>query len=171
MAEINNINSSDLLSKYATFLKENHLEDLARLNRTIIIKLEIPILKIYSHIPEQQWIKKLIGSIRELVEIMEKQEDIEKSDSLFSWELNEMPELNKKDIDPVDLIRLYYSQEQTLKEYIPKFTTDQLKIDVLFTELDKYFVTALERSFGILMPLRMRPIEEEQTELEFELTA
>ena len=165
MAEINNINSSNLLSEYAAFLKKNHLEDLAKLNRSLSMKLDIPIMKIYSHMSAQEWLKKTVGSFRELLGLMEKQEDIEKSQSLFHWELNEMPELNKKNVDAVDLIRLYYSQEQTLKEFIRKFTKDQLLIGVLSTELDKYYVTALERSFNILMPLRMSPIEEEQTEL------
>ncbi|MCW3107237.1 MAG: hypothetical protein JWQ09_1743 [Segetibacter sp.] len=124
---------------FAKFLLENHLDEFAKEQLDLSYKLNIPLLKLFSHLsPEQifEISKKTIADFFLILSQNKAKEYLE--ESLRKWATNKHEFVGRFDLVAEDITLMNHIRQKVLKKWILKYTSIPEEIIGLNDEIDDY---------------------------------
>ncbi|HTA82986.1 MAG TPA: ATP-binding protein, partial [Bacteroidia bacterium] len=152
------------LIDFLKFIQKNHIEEVARESLKDSREMNLPILKLFAHVPDEVLIPQSIKGINDFVDSLVDGTYLEKQmASLKLWEEDKLPGIKKEDIEPTDLVLIYVIQKKGYFKFIPLYTKDsQLAIDIVLEMEALHFASQNE---GVNLLFKMRKNAEAQLEL------
>lgn len=80
--------------------------------------------------------------------------------TLRAWEADELPGVRRDEIEPGDLVNIYYAQRQAMMRFVPGFTTDVGEALAIVSALDTHFRQVQEDAFKLFTRLRESAVHE-----------
>lgn len=121
------------LKPYANFLYQNLLEEFASENLKRNQELELPILKLFQHLPPEQLKQMSKRSVEEyLLGIMEGTAIDNIVKSMENWKSGNLQGIPKDKISASD-------RKHTLHKFIPRYTTDLSQVLLIIDEVEDFF--------------------------------
>lgn len=144
-----------LLKKFAGFLKENYLEELANEEMEIINKMDIPLMKLFENMPHEELVRLTIQGLEKfLTEIEEDKAYEANEETIRKWERDELEGIPKHAVQPSDLVLVNGAQKLALMNFIPKFTKDSAETIKIIQPLQLYYMRSQEIAFEALFRIR-----------------
>jgi two-component system sensor histidine kinase/response regulator len=152
------------LIDFLKFIQKNHIEEVARQSLKDSREMNLPILKMFAHVPDEVLIPQSIKGINDFVDSLVDGTYAEKQlASLKLWEEDKLPGIKKEDIEPTDLVLIYVIQKKGYFKFIPLYTKDsQLAIDIVM-EMEALHLES--QNVGVNLLFKMRKNAEVQLEL------
>ncbi len=152
------------LIDFLKFIQKNHIEEVARQSLKDSREMNLPILKLFAHVPDEVLIPQSIKGINDFVDSLVDGTYAEKQlASLKLWEEDKLPGIKKEDIEPTDLVLIYVIQKKGYFKFIPLYTKDsQLAIDIVM-EMEALHLAS--QNVGVNLLFKMRKDTEAQLEL------
>lgn len=138
-------NKSDLyfieFPLFAHFIKENHLEGFVFEQIRLSKELQLPILKYFESMPEEEFIAtSKISSSNFLICLSENKASQRIKEAQLRWTENKIEFLKSDQITIRDIALVSYIQKQAFLKILPLYTNKTEKIIVLIQEMDRYFM-------------------------------
>ena len=139
--DITNLKLS-LLADYADFLLRERLHEFVRSLVKHSFQLEIPLLKYFNHIPEEEIFRMSLASNTKLLTAL-RDHDIGSyiSESTSSWINNQLPMLRKDQVIVDDISLVNYARKKALRSHILDYTSDIEKAVLVLGEIDQFILT------------------------------
>ncbi|MFN3429341.1 MAG: PAS domain-containing protein [Candidatus Sericytochromatia bacterium] len=148
------------LSAFASYMAEQHLEALAELNLRLNRQLDVPLLRLFEHMPEDELLQLgREGLVTFLTNLAEGRALHAAAESLRRWEADELPGIPKGSIQASDLVLIYVAQEQALLSFLGRYTQDVDEALVIGRELRIYYAAAQDEAFKVFSTLRDQAVE------------
>lgn len=127
------------LSSYAAFLLDRDLDELVKEQIELSFKIDIPILKIFKDLSEEQVFNiSKVGFIEYLTVLKEKRSREFLEESMKKWSSNQHEMVGKFDLVAEDITLVNYVRQKALTDHIPDYTTDPKIIIALANEITEY---------------------------------
>jgi signal transduction histidine kinase len=150
-----------ILKEYMAFLRKEHLDDFTKLNISLNKKLDIPLMKYFAFIPDDEVFKLSRVSNEQFLKDFEEGKAYETaSKNLRLWEANELPGISNDMIEPSDLVFISVSQKRAIINFIPKFTEDIEKGVQIIDSLEEFYMVTQEAAFKIYSKLKYQAKQE-----------
>lgn len=143
------------LVAFLKFITENHLEAAARENIATARAMNLPLMKFFEHLPEDQLLAQSMQGIRDFYTSLADGSYLQRqAESMRLWEEDKLPGIPKDSIKPSDLVLIYAVQKKGYFKFLPAYTTDsQLVIDIV-QELDKIYLEGQEMAVNLLFRMQ-----------------
>jgi PAS domain S-box-containing protein len=125
----------------AGFIKANFLRDYIKDQLKYCLELDVPIMKFFSSLTEEQLIEMSLPSTTEFLTAAEHnslQGHIEKS--IGNWVADQMEGLGRDDVQAEDITLISYVRKKALTKYLLLYTSDPGEIVETINEIDKFCV-------------------------------
>ena len=143
------------LKGYSGFLIQNKLEELTQENLRLLLLYDIPIMKFFSHLSEEDLYQLSRVSVEKFVRaLLDGTARADAKQSLKQWEDDEIPGIPKGDIHPSDLVLVYTIQKQGLLKFLPEYTTAVTEAINIIKELEDYFVEVQNDAVVMLFKIK-----------------
>ena len=131
------------LKRFGAFLLAYHLQEAAEVNLVLARQAELPILKSFSHLSEQQFLAWVKESLETFLHQLEKQTVLEDTkDALRQWQKDTLPLIPSSGVAATDLVQVHHVRKQLLLSFLNRFTTDVTEASAIAKELDSAFCPA-----------------------------
>jgi len=152
------------LIDYLQYIRKNHLKDVATETLRASKAMDIPILKLFAHIPDEVMLAQSMKGINDFVDsLLDGTHEEKQIANLKLWEEDKLPGIPKDSIEPTDLIMIYLIQKEGYFKFIPLYTKDvQLAIDIVM-EMEQLHLSS--QLAGINLMFRLRKKVENELEL------
>jgi signal transduction histidine kinase len=153
--------STDLLKKFMAFVRKGHLDALARKNISLVKTLDIPLLRLFSHLTDEDMFPMTRTNLDQFLKDFEDGRAYEvAAENLIKWENDELPGISKNDIEPSDLVFISVAQKQSLISFIPEFTKDISTAIKIVEELEEFYMITTDKAFNLYSKLKALAIQE-----------
>jgi PAS domain S-box-containing protein len=143
------------LKGYSGFLIQNKLEELTQENLRLLLFYDIPIMKFFSHLSEEELYQLSRVSVEKFVSaLLDGTARADAKQSLKQWEDDEIPGIPKGDIKPSDLVLVYTIQKQGLLKFLPDYTETVDEAINIIKELEDYFVEVQNDAIVMLFKIK-----------------
>ena len=145
---------------YARFLLDHKLDEFVRTQLQLSRDAQIPLLKFFSGMSDEELIRIGTASMKELLEAFENNtvnELIERS--VQSWINNQLPILGRDQILAEDITSISIIRRKTFRIFLPSYTTDITARFQLMDEIDLYTAEQENRSFNTFLSLQNQEIQ------------
>jgi PAS domain S-box-containing protein len=147
------------LKDFAAYIKHNRLEQFAANNLRYSRKLEIPLLKFFAHLNEEQLQQLMVKSANDFLTCLEEGTALEVAmENLRKWEADEL-EIPRDAVHPSDLVFVYTSQKIGLLDLLPDFTEDIREAVVIIRDLEDYYARAQDAAVQMMFKMQ-KEVEE-----------
>jgi signal transduction histidine kinase len=144
-----------MLRDFALFLREHHLEEVARENLRLARKLDMPLMKLFADMPEDQLLQMSMASLGQFLTDLAEGKALETAaKSLREWEEDKIPGIPKEAVQPSDLVLVYAAQKQAMLKFLPDFAPGTEAVVPVVTELESYYTQAQMAAFEVLTRMR-----------------
>lgn len=162
------------LKGFAAFILENCLREVTEISITIFRQVQLPLLKVLAHLPEQEFHEYIQGLLEDfLTQILEETALEHAKGTLRTWRSDTAPNNPSGDITPADLVLDYHVRKQALLEFVDQYTTDVKEAVAIARELDKFYTEVEKFALGIYVNFKdeehkalNKKLQEQQLELE-----
>jgi signal transduction histidine kinase len=143
---------------FAKFLRKNYLEEFTRESLRRIKGLDIPLLRLFKDMPDEELFKLSLKSTEELLSDFEKGEALKRLIlNIKAWEEDKLEYGIRQDqIQPNDFILTYAAQKQTLVYFLPRYTSDVEVAAKVVLELLELYMEAQKIAFEVLFRIRTK---------------
>jgi PAS domain S-box-containing protein len=143
------------LKRFGAFLLAHHLQEAAEVNLVLARQGELPILKSFSHLSEQESLTLVKESLETFFHQLEKQTVLEDArDALRKWRQDTLPILPRSGVAAADLVHDYHVRKQLLLSFLNRFTTDVNEAAAIAKELDLLFTQIEGFAFSLYVDLK-----------------
>ena len=143
------------LSRFAAFVRQNHIEEYARRSVEYLIDHKAPILSSFAHLSKEQMVQTAIKSADIFLTSLEDGTAFEVArKSREQWELDTIPNIPQRSIQPSDLVFVYAAQKHSLRHLIIRYTRDPEEIIDIIHELDEYYNTIQNEAVQLLFKIQ-----------------
>ncbi len=154
------------LKDLAVFIRDNHLQEAGRVNLQFARETDVPLLKFFAHLPEEQLQQMSCEGLREFFTLMENDAHVEKAkESIQQWERDELPNLPRSSVHVSDLIYIYAGQKRTVIHFLPQFTSDVTEAVAIVAELEDYYATVQDMAFHTMIRIYSEELKVKNDEL------
>jgi PAS domain S-box-containing protein len=125
----------------AGFIKANYLREFITDQLRYCLELDVPIMKFFSSLTQEQLIEMSIPSTTEFLTAAENnklQAHIDKS--ISNWVADQMEGLGRDDVQAEDITLISYVRKKALTKYLLLYTSDPVEIIETINEIDKFCV-------------------------------
>lgn len=159
-----------ILKDFAAFLKNHHIEDLTKTTIDIVDQMDIPLMKLFSHIPPEIMFQMSLQSQHQFLDSLLNDTYLSNSkENLKKWENDELEGgLSKADITPSDLVLLYAAQRKALLQFIPKYTSKSEEAVEIIRSMEEFNIQTQDDAFKLLFRMQ-KEVEEEMEDANREL--
>ncbi|MGA0559564.1 sensor histidine kinase [Larkinella sp. VNQ87] len=150
------------LGRFARFLLDNHLEELAAEFLRLFREVKLPMLVFFESMPEEQILQlSKQTSARLLTAFIENRvvENIETT--LQSWAQTLLPVIGRNQIATNEIALVSYVRKQALVNFLNRYTRDAEELVALIREIDRYILELDSRSMKQYISLLNRDINEQ----------
>lgn len=149
----------DHFPAFATFILENHLEEFTRFQIQHSREENIPLLKIFKDLTEEQFFEYALNSSRILLEALAQNSLREYiNDNSQNYRENLIPLLQKDDVLAEDITLVSLVRRKTFRKLLYYYTADILVFGNIMEELDRFVALSEMSSFNVFIK-----IQEEKT--------
>jgi PAS domain S-box-containing protein len=156
-----------LLSKFARFLLNNHLETFTREIVNISFEMNIPLLNYFSSYTREQIVQISIKGTEEwLLHLAEgrKNEHIELT--LQRWIKDQLPQVERDEVVVKDITLVAHTRKLSFLNFVPFFTKDIRETLDLVKEIDAYLMDYVASLINTFVNLLEQRITERQRKIE-----
>lgn len=127
------------LPLFAKFLLEQHLTDFVKEQLRLSRELDLPILKYFSSMSEEEMISfSKMGVTNLLNQFIENKSAEQIELARQRWLKDQLPNLSREQVIGDDITGISYVRKQAFLKFIPLYTTDFNQVINLLTEIDRY---------------------------------
>jgi two-component system CheB/CheR fusion protein len=161
---------SDDLRAFIVYLKEGHIEALAREYMRRVYAYDLPMLRLVAAMPEEQQLALNIASLDNYLGTLLDGTALEvAAEGLRRWERDEIPGFKKTDFEPRDLVLVGAAHEGAIVSFLDDYTDDrgvalgvtrELRAHYLQSELNAYEVFTRIRDEAVELAARAEAARE-----------
>ncbi|RYD57900.1 MAG: PAS domain S-box protein [Sphingobacteriales bacterium] len=148
---------------FAGFILENHLPDYVREQLIVARQMNVPLLKFFSHLTDEQLIEVgTPGHIEFLTYAKDNRLDELLNVSLERWKNDQLAIQNiaKTDVAAEDITLLTYVRKRCLLKFLPLYTTDPYEIIEVIKETEAYDTISVTASANVYIDILKEQIQE-----------
>ena len=162
------------LRNFASYLLENHLEEVAKINIKFARQVDLPLLKVFAHLSEQEFTAFVKGTLETFfVQLIEQNALEHAKETLRKWRSDTLPNIPRAGVATADLVLVYHVRKQLLLGFIEDYTTDIKEALAIAKEIDLLYAEVEQYAFSLYVDLKEaehkeinEKLQEQQTELE-----
>ncbi len=150
------------LPEFARYLLNGHVRQLVEDQLALSKEMKVPVLRFFSHIPDEQMIELSMEGATELLEYLAQNKAREQITlALEKWVANQLPMLQQVDLVAEDLTLINYVRGRVFKNWAAKFARDNHHLQSLVDEIDVYFLGSTTSATTTYIDILKNKIEEE----------
>lgn len=139
-----------------------HVRDYVKEQLTLSKELNVPILRFFSHLSEEEMIGISMTGATELLEHLAQNRVRDYiNDSLQKWVTNQLPLLQQMDVVAEDITLINYARETTLRKWALVYDPDPKVYHQLLSELSLFFLGFNTSSTNTYIRILKNKVEEE----------
>jgi PAS domain S-box-containing protein len=144
---------------YAQFLLENHLDEFVKEQLSISREMNIPVLKYFENLPEEELLKISMQSVADMFQSIATH-DIENYIKLASdkWIANRLPVVERDQVVADDIALSGTIRKKTLTKFLPYYTNDLHLILKIIDEIDQFILNYELMFFNVFNNLQEEKI-------------
>lgn len=155
------IPSFEHLPAYARYLLDNKLAEFSAAMLQISRNLEIPLLRYFEHMPEEELIALTqAGNTRLLSALAANDVTDYLETSLRSWRDNQLPIIQGDDIVIEDISKANFARRKGFRKFLPGYSNDPAVFIAIMEEVDQFTVIQEEVNYKTLFELKEAKIRE-----------
>lgn len=155
-----------VLAAFADFILKDHLEEYVREGLRLSYETNLPIMKFFRELSDQQLFELSMQGSGELLKgLAEGRPEQMLTDSIERWKNNQLPWMEKDDVVTEDITLLAHVRKKTLLHFIPRFTSEPAKIIALVRELDEWQLDYSTQTFKTFIGLLQERISRQLGQL------
>lgn len=132
--------SFTIFKKYAEFLLNNHLDELVKVDLARARKLNVPLLKLFSHLSEEEMFQVSKKGLQDYLQTIVDEKALEVVDkSMKDWIQDKLPGIPRDKVVASDIALIYNARKYSLLSFIPLFTDDLHNAIDLMKEIEDYY--------------------------------
>lgn len=129
-----------IFKRYAKYLRENHLEELVAKNLEISKTMDIPLMRLFTHLTDEQLLEMGKPSMHDILLSIENGTFWEKAEETYKqWKEDKLQDISKHDIHPSDIVLINAVRKKGFLSFITSFSYDIDEISELMSEMDDFF--------------------------------
>jgi PAS domain S-box-containing protein len=153
-AKTNGVTNLQKFIDFLIFIRDNHLEEFTRFNIKTMREMDIPLLKLFTNLTEEQLMQQSIKGFKDNISnLMDGSYWEKQKTNLKLWEEDKLPGIPRDAITPNDLLMIYDLQKKGYYKYLPVYTKDQTLSIQILSELDQLNLPAQKDAFTMLFRL------------------
>jgi PAS domain S-box-containing protein len=150
------------LPAFAQYIKDNYLVEFIREQLRLSKEIEVPMLKFFESMPEEQLIEMSKISASELLTFLEENKAGEQIESAINrWVTNQLPQVAREQIVAEDITLVHFIRKRSFLSFLPDYTADMRKLMEIIRELDQYMLASETAFTNMYMQLLKDRINEE----------
>jgi PAS domain S-box-containing protein len=143
------------LPAYASYLLHSRLEEFVREQIRLSRELELPILKLFEHLGDEEIFKlSLKSNIDNLKIIVENRISAHLTETMEKWKANELTLITKNQIVIEDITVGNYIRRKGYLRFLPFYTSDMEVFTGVLNELDLFILEGETQSFKMIELIR-----------------
>jgi PAS domain S-box-containing protein len=143
------------LKRFGAFLLAHHLQEAAEVNLLLARQVDLPLLKSFSHLSEQEFLALVKASLETFLHQLEKQTVLEEAkDALRKWRNDTLSLIPRSGIEATDLVQAYHVRKQLLLSFLNRFTSDVTEASAIAKELDFLYAQLEQFAFSLYVGLK-----------------
>ncbi|MDQ6610484.1 MAG: PAS domain-containing protein [Bacteroidota bacterium] len=149
------------LPAYAAYLLSERLEEYIQKQMEFSFELEIPLLKFFLQLTEEQRYDISKTTVTEFLTYLADNKAVEQIEvSLKQWKTNQLPIVDRDAIGAEDITLVNYMRKKSLLHFVPGYTTDPYEIIELANEIDLFIIQSITASTNLFIDLFKQRLEE-----------
>ncbi|RYU93423.1 PAS domain-containing sensor histidine kinase [Emticicia agri] len=149
------------LPDYANYLLTKKLEEYTRKSLEVSREIEVPLLKFFENMPEEQLMQLSVeGTIEYLNYFVSNRVEEFIDLSLKRWIENQLPLVQSEDIVAQDISTVSFTRRKAFRHFLPDYTTDWQLCNHILEEIDLFILTYEEKSYNTLFNIKQQKINE-----------
>lgn len=142
----------EYFDKYARFILENKLEEFAAEQLRLSREYNIPLLKAFAHLSEEQLIELGIMGAKQMLSAFAENKAIEfLLQSVQSWVSNQIPMISRNQVVTEDITLSGFIRRKAFRKFLSGYTSDMALCSQIMEELDAYILESDTIIFKILI--------------------
>ncbi|MBC7861357.1 MAG: PAS domain S-box protein [Bacteroidia bacterium] len=143
------------LKSLSNHLRNTRLKEFAEEYVRQVSTMEIPLMKLFSHLSEDQLIQLSVKSSDDFLLSLENESALEKvKANLELWKEDKLPEIRKNEIHPTDLILFYAAQKKALYPFIAEYADTAVEAIGIIAELEDFYTKAQTEGMQTLFKIQ-----------------
>jgi PAS domain S-box-containing protein len=143
------------LAAFSSYLRQHHLEALSVENLRLCRRMDVPLLKLFSHLPEPELVEQGIRGMEMFLQDLEAGRAlVAAAQSLKAWEADQIPGVPKHSIQPSDLVLVYAAQKRAIVSFLPRYTRNAEEAVAIACSLEDYYTEVQEGAFQLYARLQ-----------------
>jgi len=156
------------LAAFADFILSSHLEEYVREGLRLSFEAQLPIMKFFKDLSEQQLFDLSMQGSRDVLKgLVDGTPDEMLTASIERWKNNQLPWMEKDDVVTEDITLLAHVRKKTMLSFIPRFTTDPVRIVTLVREMDEWQLSYSSITFKTFIGLLQERISRQLEQLKY----
>lgn len=155
------------LPKYAQFILETRLENFVHDLLLHSREIEIPLLKYFSSLKEDQMLSLVRESNRKMLTLLTDNKAQEYIDqSKHAWLQNQLPAVQRDQVIAEDITMVNFVRRKAFRNFLLHYTTDPTLVIQLQDEIDLFLMTLESTLFNSYIQLQQQKISNINTDLQ-----
>ncbi|WPP49166.1 sensor histidine kinase [Catalinimonas niigatensis] len=155
------------LRKYGKFLLANCLEEAAIESIKISREMNVPLLKLFDHLSEEQFVNFSKQTLHEFFEQLSNDEAFESTkETLLQWKSGTHPLIAKDKVQAADITLVNHTRKLLLLNFIPQYTSEPGVILSIAKELEMFYAGIEQMAFQIFLDIRKEEQEKYHNEIQ-----
>ncbi|MFL5739826.1 MAG: PAS domain-containing protein [Flavisolibacter sp.] len=131
------------LPSFAEYLRQHRLKDFVLAQLKHSREVEIPLMKFFQNFSEDQMLEMGMQSAKEFLGYLaENKAKQQIEDSVRQWKDNQLPQVNKNEIEAEDITMVTYIRKKSLVQFIPDYCSQIDQVIELVNEIDLFLTTS-----------------------------
>ncbi len=143
------------LPGYAAYLLDNKLDDFSRALYEYSIELNVPLLKFFGSMSEEEIIRlSTDGVVRLLSAMRSRGLDQYIRNNNANWIRNQLPVIAREDVIVEDISLINYARKRAFRKYLPDYAPNNDVVYRVMDELDRFFLAMETESFKTYLAIQ-----------------
>lgn len=156
-------NTLQYLPAYASFLLKKHLSDLVPENIRMVREADIPLMRFYNHLEEEELFKLVRLGLETFLNGLVEQRAMEDAlASLDRWKNGQLPGVLPEEVHFKDIIWVYSIRKRLLLSCLSAYTTEVSAAAGIMAELEDFYTQIEQIAFEIFIDLQQEKLRKER---------
>jgi PAS domain S-box-containing protein len=144
------------LKQFAEYIRTNHLREYVRESIRLLNSIDIPLMRRFKGLTEQQLFDMSIASSEKFLLSIENGTALNEAEAnITKWKEDKLEGgLKRQDIQPSDLVLVYAVQKKSLFHFLPGYSSDVGRIEILLQEMEDYYTKVQNEAVNTLADIQ-----------------
>ncbi len=151
---------------YAAFLLKNHLNELSHVYLNLLQSLEVPLLKLFSHLEHAELLQLIQSSLQQFLEDAIHDRALTNAmGSVDQWKEGKYPGIKKEDVGVADIVLTYSVRKQSYLQLLPLHTQDIAVFSEIAAELELFHIHLQQYAFNTYVDIQQEQLNDKNKAL------